>query len=364
MNITAAVLREPGGPFTLERLELAGPRPDEVIVRMIAGGVCHTDLVTADAGPPGGTPLVLGHEGAGIVETTGSSVTSIEPGDHVVLSYAWCGLCRNCGRGLMAYCSRFLALNYVGTRVDGSSAMSRDGHQVNGHFFGQSSWAGHTVTTERNVVRVPGDLPLEFLAPLGCGVQTGAGTVLNVLQPEPGSSIAVFGCGAVGLSAIMAAKIAGCGRIVAVDPNPRRRDLAVELGATDAVDPAAGDPAAAIRTLTGGVDHSVECVGLPAVVQAAVGCLAAPGTCVTVGFRGLANPVELDQVRLMTGRGIRGSIEGDAIPQRFIPQLAGYYRTGRLPLERLVRTYAFDQINEAVRASRDGEVVKPVLVFP
>lgn len=333
---TVADLRAPGGPFELRQRQVPEPGPDEVLVRLVATGVCHTDLVTA-ARPlvPG---QILGHEGAGVVEAVGAEVGAVEPGDHVVLSYSWCGACANCSRGRMAYCEQFLALNYVGER-----------------FFGQSSFATLSLTSERNVVRVAKDLPFEVLAPLGCGVQTGAGAVLNVLKPEKGSSLAVFALGAVGLSAVMAAHIAGCDRIVAVDPNPDRRALALELGATEAVDPADAP--------RGSVDYSVECIGFPDVVKAAVRALASPGLCVTLGFQGQRNPVELDQMGLMNGRGIRGSIEGDGIPQRFIPQLIKYHRQGRLPVERLVRTYAFDEINEAVAAAHRGETIKPVLVF-
>ncbi len=333
---TVADLSAPGGPFELRRRDLPAPGPDEVLVRLVATGVCHTDLVTA-ARPvvPG---QILGHEGAGVVEEVGGEVGAVEPGDHVVLSYSWCGECANCSRGRMAYCTRFLELNYTGER-----------------FFGQSSFATHTVTTERNVVRVAKDLPFEFLAPLGCGVQTGAGAVLNVLKPQKGESLAVFALGAVGLSAVMAAHIAGCERIVAVDPNPARRALALELGATEAVDPA--------EAPRGDMDHAVECIGLPDVVKAAVRSLASPGTCVTLGFQGRRNPVELDQMALMNGRSVRGSIEGDGIPQRFIPELIKYHRQGRLPVERMVSTYAFHEINEAIAASRRGDAVKPVLIF-
>jgi len=342
----AAVAR--GGTVELTEALLGEPRGDEVLVRMVAAGVCHTDLVAGSR--PG--PLVLGHEGAGVVEAVGSAVGSVQPGDHVVLSFAWCGECGNCAEGRMAYCADFLALNYSGFRVDGSSAVSVAGEPVGGHFFGQSSWATHSVTSERNVVRVPPNLPLEHLAPLGCGVQTGAGVVLNVLGG--GRSIAVFGCGGVGLSAVMAARIAGYERIVAVDPLPGRRAIALDVGATEAVPDG---------SLLRGLAHSVDCVGLPEVVRDAVACLAAPGTCVTVGFRGGSNPVELDQRLLMGGRGIRGSIEGDAIPQRFIPELVGHFAAGRLPVDRLVRTYAFAQVNAAIAAMEEGQVVKPVLIF-
>jgi len=334
--VTVADLSAPGGPFELRPREISDPGPDEVLVRLVATGICHTDLVTADR--PVVPGQILGHEGAGVVEAVGSEVGAVEPGDHVVLSYAWCGECANCGRGRVAYCARFLELNYVGER-----------------FFGQSSFATFTLTSERNVIRVAKDLPFEFLAPLGCGVQTGAGAVLNVLKPGKGASLAVFALGAVGLSAVMAANIAGCDRIVAVDPNPVRRALALELGATEAVDPADAP--------RGTMDYSVECIGRPDVVQAAVRALAGPGECVTLGFTGRRNPVELDQLALMNGRSIRGSIEGDGIPQRFIPELIKYHRQGMLPVERLVRTYAFADINTAVDAARRGEAVKPVLIF-
>ncbi|HEX2315100.1 MAG TPA: NAD(P)-dependent alcohol dehydrogenase [Thermomonospora sp.] len=364
MKVTAAVLRSRGGPPALEEAELAEPRADEVLVRMVASGICHTDLVTAAGHDPAAPPLVPGHEGAGVVEAVGPGVEAVEPGDHVLLSYGWCGACARCGRGRTAYCESFLGLNYYGTRLDGTTAMSQAGSPIRSHFFGQSSWATHSVTTERNVVRVDPDLPFEYLAPLGCGVQTGAGAVLNVLRPRPGSSLAVFGAGGVGLSAVMAARIAGCATIVAVDPDPSRRALAEALGATATVDPGEGDAAAAVVALTGGVEHTVECVGAPDVVRAAVASLSSPGMCVTVGFRGGSNPVELDQLALMMGRGIRGSIEGDAIPQRFIPRLIEHYRNGELPMEKLVRTYAFGDLDQALAAARGGEVVKPVLIFP
>ncbi|MBA9003578.1 NAD(P)-dependent alcohol dehydrogenase [Thermomonospora cellulosilytica] len=365
MKITAAVLRDPAGPPALEETELAEPRADEVLVRVVAAGICHTDLVAMAGHDPALPPLVPGHEGAGVVEAVGEDVEAVQPGDHVVISFGWCGLCPACCQGRMAYCANLVALNYTGLRLDGSTAMTRDGAPIRGHFFGQSSWATHSLTTERNVVRVPQEVPFEYLAPLGCGVQTGAGAVLNVLRPRRGSTIAVHGTGGVGLAAVMAAGIAGCSRIVAVDPDPRRRKLAEALGATDLVDPAEGDPAKTIVELTGGgVEHAVECVGRPEAVRAAVASLAAPGMCVTVGFRGGANPVELDQTMLMMGRGIRGSIEGDAIPQRFVPRLIEHHLAGDLPVERLVRTYSFADVNEAIAAARTGEAVKPVLVLP
>ncbi|ROO83020.1 aryl-alcohol dehydrogenase [Actinocorallia herbida] len=335
-TVEAAFPTSPEGRFERRPVELREPGPEEVLVRLVASGVCHTDLVTA-AHPvvPG---QILGHEGAGVVEAVGDAVSGVEAGDHVVLSYSWCGACPACENGRMAYCADFLRLNYLGERL-----------------LGQGSFATFTVTTERNVIRVPDDLPLELLAPLGCGVQTGAGAVLNVLRPEPGSSLAVFALGAVGLSAVMAARIAGCERIVAVDPNPSRRALALELGATEAVDPS--------EAPFNAMDHAVECIGYPDVVRAAVKSLAAPGQCVTVGFQGQKNPVELDQRHLMNGRGIRGSIEGDAIPQRFIPELIEHHRKGRLPLERLITTFAFADIDAAVTAAKTGKAIKPVLIF-
>jgi Zn-dependent alcohol dehydrogenase len=355
---TAAVLHEASAPFVIDTVEVEAPRADEVLVRIEASGICHSDLVVGGMAMPQQLPMVLGHEGAGIIESVGPEVTDLHPGDRVVLSYAWCGRCHNCLRDRMAYCTQSNALNLSGVRLDGSGGMRLGDTAVRARFCGQSSFATYALAVAHTVVRVPEDVPFEVLAPLGCGVQTGAGTVLNALQPEPGSSIAVFAAGSVGQSAIMAAKVAGCEEIIAVDPKPQRRELALALGATTAVDPA--DARAATRH---GMDYAIDCIGKPDVVRAAIASLGSPGICATVGIQGMRTPIELDQAKLVgKGQTLRGVVEGDAVPRTFIPRLLELYRSGQLPVDRLVTTFPLQQINDAIAATRQGDVIKAVLV--
>lgn len=326
-------------------------------MRVVGVGVCHTDLVAIDgrAGLP--FPAVFGHEGAGVVEEVGSSVSSLAPGDHVVLSFDSCGACPLCRAGRPAYCRSFHQLNSSGARGDGSVTLrSLGGEPVHGSFCGQSSFATHALASSRNAVRVPSELPLELLGPLGCSLQTGAGAVMNVLRPSAGSSLAVFGAGAVGLAAVMAGAAVGCSPIVAVEVDEARRELALSLGATHAVDPPSFSASRAR------FDFVVEAVGAPDVVALAVRALASPGVCATVGFRGTPNVVEIDQGRLLYGRTLTGVIEGDADPQSFIPQLIELHGAGQFPFERLITKFPFDEIARALAAAERGEVIKAVLV--
>lgn len=249
----AAVVESGGAPFTLTAVELAEPGPHEVLVRVVATGLCHTDLGAASGGLPFPLPGVLGHEGAGVVEEVGSAVTGVVPGDHVVLSFTSCGDCRNCRGGHPAYCATWLPLNLIGgRRADGSSTISRDGEPLGGHFFGQSSFAERALVDERSLVKVDPDVPLESIAPLGCGVQTGVGAVWNVLKPRLGDTIVVLGAGAVGLSAVMAAALTPATRIIAVDRVAERLSLAEELGATHTVNAGAADLGETLAVLTDG----------------------------------------------------------------------------------------------------------------
>ncbi len=362
MRITAAVTEREGAAFELQELELEEPRADEVLVRVVASGVCHTDMFIRDQHYPTPLPAVLGHEGAGVVEAVGDRVRKVEPGDHVAMSYLSCGRCPSCLRGLGPYCRDFFACNFAGARLDGTTTLSRDGEPVHGSFFSQSSFATHALASERNVVKVPKDVPLELLGPLGCGVQTGAGAVLNSLRPFAGSSIAIFGAGSVGLSAVMAAPLAGCTTVIAVDPVAGRRALARELGATHALDPADGDPVERIRELCGGADCSIEAVGAPHVLRQALDCLAAAGTCGLIGGTPPGTDVAIEMAHVLTGgRTLRGIVEGDSVPDLFIPALIELYRQGRFPFDRLVELYDFEAIEDAVRDSEQGSVVKPVL---
>ena len=363
MQTTAAVLRETGKPLSLETLDLEAPRPGEVVVRLVSSGVCHTDMGVIATAAPEQLPVVLGHEGAGVVEAVGEGVTGLVPGDHVVLSYNHCGACDHCRGGITAHCRSFVPLNLTGARLDGSSPLSAAGQNVFGHFFGQSSFSQYVIATQRNAVKIDPGTPLEMLGPLGCGVQTGAGAVLNSLNPQPGSSIAVFAAGSVGLSAVLAAVVA-CTTIIAVDPQPDRLALAQRLGATHVVNPAEEEPVEAIRGITGtGAQYSVDAIALPAVVRQALECLQSPGVCASVGFQGMSNQVTIDQGHLLFGRSLIGVIEGDAVPHRFIPHLLGLHRDGRFPFDELITTFPFERINEAIDAAHHGKVVKAVLTF-
>ena len=363
MIATAAVVESKCAPFVLQDVEIGELRPDEVLVKVAAAGICHTDLICRDQWYPVPFPTVFGHEGAGVVEQVGEAVTEVAPGDSVAMSFHSCGDCRCCASGLPSYCHAFFEHNFASMRPDGSSALSRNGELVHGHFFGQSSFATHAVANARNVVRLDGSMPLEIAAPLGCGIQTGAGAVLNTLRIPPGASLVVFGVGAVGLAAVMAGVIAGSAPIVAVDIKPERLELARELGATHAVDAGEADPVEAVRLATGvGADFSLEATGVPTVLRQAVDCLAPLGTCGVIGAPAFGTEVLLDvNTILVAGRTVRGVVEGDSVPQVFLPQLVRFWEEGRFPVERLIRYYDFDRIEDAVRAAENGEVVKPVL---
>lgn len=366
MKVTAAVVHDKEQPFSIEELELGEPRSDEVLVRVVGTGVCHTDLIVRDQWYPVPLPAVLGHEGAGVVEQVGEGVRKVEPGDHVVLTYRSCGRCVNCLRGEPPYCLDLYDQNFGGARPDGSNALSSDGDTVHGHFFGQSSFATYALASERNVVKVRGDVPLELLGPLGCGIQTGAGGVLNALHPEAGSSIAVFGAGSVGMSAIMAAKVAGCAKIIATDIKPNRLELAQELGATHTINASeVDDVVEAIQEITGpGTDYTVETTAVPEVFRQAVESLTLLGECGLIGAAALGTEVTLDMNSILFGRKVRGIIEGDSVPDIFIPRLIDLYTQGRFPFDRLVKYYDLEDINRAAEDSESGETMKPVLRMP
>ncbi len=362
MKIQAAVTRAPAMPMSLEILELAEPRDDEILVRLVATGVCHTDMAMRDQMFPVPQPIVLGHEGAGIVEKVGCGVSEVVPGDHVVMSYNSCGHCPSCLDDEASYCYDFFGHNFAGVRADGTSALSKGKERIHGNFFGQSSFASYALCHPRNVVKVRKDVPLEILGPLACGVQTGAGAVINALKVGVGNSIAVFGAGSVGLSAVMAARVVGATTIVAVDVNKDRLRLATKLGATHVVN-GADDVAAQVIDITGGgATFTFDTTGLANVVRTAVDSLAPRGTCGIVGASPIGTEATLDLMFMMaSGRKFRGIVEGDATPQVFIPILIDLYTQGRFPLDMLVTFYPFERINDAIHDSETGKVVKPIL---
>lgn len=354
--IEAAVVEGAGSPFRFETLTMDPPGPDQIRVRLHACGICHTDMVMRDGALPISFPVILGHEGAGVVDAVGPGVDSVAPGDHVLLSFHSCGACGACHDHQPGYCVEFVPRNFLGLTQAGQGGIWRGDQRIGGNIFGQSAFATHAFAHSDNVVRIERDLPLDILAPLGCGVQTGAGTVLETLKVMPGQSIAILGAGAVGLSALMAAVIAGAGRIVVIDRHASRLALARELGATEA-----GDD---LATLNGLFDHIVDTTGVSALLGLAVDRLAQRGTLALVGAYPPGD-FSIDPSAIMSmGRRIVGVVEGGIAPQSFIPRLIGYYREGRLPLEKLIQRYEFADLETAFAASDSGAVVKPVVVMP
>jgi aryl-alcohol dehydrogenase len=362
--IKAAIVREKGGEMSIEDVRIGEPADDEVLVRIVATGICHTDISVRDQLLPMPLPAVLGHEGSGVVEAVGRSVTNVVPGDHVVMSYAWCGSCDLCHSGHPAHCENVLPQCFGGSRADGSTGITDStGAPIHDHFFAQSSFAEYALANMRNVVKVPKDLPLDLLAPLGCGLQTGAGAVLQALKVKPGSSFVAFGIGAVGLAAIMAAKVAGATKVIAVDINPDRLALAAEIGATHTINGKEVDAVAKILEITGkGADFALEASGVGAVLRQAIDCLGIFGTCGIVGAPPLGSEVKVDVMGVMIpGKRVMGIVQGDVISATFIPTLIELYRQGRFPFDRLIKQYDFADINQAIADSETGKTIKPVL---
>ncbi|MEQ6900420.1 NAD(P)-dependent alcohol dehydrogenase [Nocardioides sp. YIM 152588] len=355
----AAVLRDAEGEFAIEDITLAELGPTQVLVTLVGAGFCHTDVVPRSLASYV-LPAVLGHEGAGTVAAVGADVTRVAVGDPVVLTYASCGTCAQCKAGVPAYCTEFIALNMMGGVLDGTaSATDAAGQPVANRWFGQSSFAEHCVIDQRDVVPVATDLPLELLGPLGCGIQTGAGTVLRGLDVQPGESIVVFGAGAVGLAAVMAAKIAGAGEVVAVDLHPSRLELATKYGATRVVDGADPELVAAIVAGGPGLDYAIDTTAVTSVMEAAIAATGPGGEVALLG-------ASVDMITLhptqLTGKKVTYMLEGEADPQEFIPYLVEQWQAGRFPFDELITTYPLADINRAEADSKAGTAIKPVLL--
>jgi aryl-alcohol dehydrogenase len=331
-----------------------------VLVRIVAAGMCHTDVLPraeVSFSPP---PIITGHEGAGVVEAMGADVAGVAVGDHVVLSFDSCGSCEACLAGHPAHCETFLMRNLLGRRLDLTTGVTdANGDEVASRWFGQSSFATYSVATARNVVVVDKHLPLEKLGPLGCGIQTGAGSALVALDVQAGRSIVVFGAGAVGLAAVMGAAVADAATIIAVDLHKHRLDLALELGATHVIDGAADDVVGQIHGLTGGGAHyAIDTTGVPAVMTNALAGLRLGGVAGFVGIQ--VGDLVLDGAALI-GKTAIGILEGNTDPHTFIPRMLELWQAGRFPFDRLIEEFPLAQINEAEEASLSGRVVKPVL---
>jgi aryl-alcohol dehydrogenase len=366
VKIQAAVAWEAGATLSIEEFDLDEPRDDEILVKVEAVGVCHTDDNARLGRLPVVFPIILGHEGAGTVERAGKDVTKVRPGDRVLFTPDYCGKCEQCVLGSTPYCDQVVQVTFIGTRPDGSPRAHQEGRPVRASFFGQSSFATHCLVTERNIIPVAPDAPLHYLAGFTCGVQTGAGAILNAMPTRSVSKVAVWGTGAVGLAAVMAAKASGAAEIVAVDRVGHRLALAAELGATATIDTTGQDlaeVAAAVVKLTGrGVDVALDTTGNSGIILAAVQSLATHGTTSVITSSGA--PVTLPPGDLLLkGRQLRGTMGGHINPTVFIPRLLDLHARGRFPVDRLVKNYPFAELNTAIADSLSGATIKPVLTL-
>ncbi len=366
MRIQAAVAKSNSKSFAIEEIEMEPPRGDEILVRILGVGICHTDLVVRDAGEalfP--FPAVLGHEGSGVVEEVGCDVTKVDVGDRVAITFRSCGECDRCQAGDASYCRHFPQLNSGGTRRDGSSPLKNNQGSISSNFFGQSSFATHALAYERNVIKIADGIATELAGPLGCGVQTGAGAIINALAVPKGASLLITGGGPVGLSAVMASKIQGCATVILIEPQESRRELALEFGATHTIDPTVvKDVSQVVREIVPlGVDYAFDSTGLEPVMQSAMQCLGSKGVLGVVGLSAVGTPVPGDVNQTVSmGQTIRGIVEGDSDPDIFIPQLMEHYLAGRLPYDRMISTYPMGEINQAIQDQHDGKCIKVVLL--
>jgi len=366
LHARAAVTPKANAPFDIRDIAIDAPRSGEVLINIRAVGICHSDLVMVSGAFGTRFPAVFGHEGAGVVEAIGAGVDKVAVGDKVLLTFNSCGACGRCAEHDPSYCAHFAPINMACVRSDGSSRLHLDGVDVSDNFFGQSSFASRAIAFERNIIKLPPNADLATLAPLGCGIQTGAGAVLRSLRAQAGQSLVIIGGGSVGLSALLAGKIAGCAPIFVVEPQESRRALALELGADHVIDPLSADLQASVRAIArAGVDLVVDTSGNVAAMSAALGVLANKGKLGLVGLPGAidaALPVPIIQW-LTQGGTLRGIVEGDSDPETFLPELIDYHMQGKLPFEKFVTTYPFEQINQAVTDSHDGKCVKVVLTL-
>ncbi|MEL7188496.1 MAG: NAD(P)-dependent alcohol dehydrogenase [Pseudomonadota bacterium] len=366
MKIDAAIAYADQSEFVIEPIEIADPNPDEILIEIAGVGICHTDLFVRNAAAMlFKHPVVLGHEGAGTVVAIGSDITKVAVGDKVAVTFRSCGSCGNCETGPVSYCENFQELNMSGSRADGTHPLQGANGALASNFFGQSSFATHCLTYESNVVKVAEGIPVEIAGPLGCGIQTGAGAILNSLDVEAGSTVIVTGGGPVGQSAIMAAKLRGCSTIILVEPLAERRQFALDHGATHVIDPTAVDDLTAeVRKIVPkGLNYAFDTTGISDVLKSSAACLKARGALGMVGL----SPIDADmpvKINEFAGVGIRviGIIEGDSQPDEFLPFLMEQHLAGNLPFDDMVTTYPFNEINRAIEDQHDGKCLKAVLI--
>jgi NDMA-dependent alcohol dehydrogenase len=366
MKINAAVFYEPHAPFAVEQIDLAEPQANEVLVKVAAAGVCHSDWHLMTGATRHALPVVPGHEGAGVVAAVGPGVVKVKPGDHVALSWAPnCGACFYCLHDRPSLCETYVGPLWAGTMMDGTTRLSKDGKPVY-HFSALACFADYTVVPQECCIPIGDDIPLTIAALVGCAVTTGVGAVLNTAGVRPGSSVVVYGAGGVGLSIIMGARLAGAARIIAVDRHEAKGDMAQAFGATDIL-MAQPDTAQAIRALTGGrgADYVFEAIGLPAVQEQCLDAVRPGGTVVLAGVSPMGSATNLPgAIITRQEKTVTGSYYGSANPARDFPLYTDLYRRGLLDLESLIsRTYRLEQINEAYADMLSGEVARGLIVF-
>jgi Zn-dependent alcohol dehydrogenase len=359
----AAVVRTPGKPMTIEDLDIAEPKVGEVKVRILASGLCHTDIAAWHGYLPVPMPIVLGHEGVGIVEKTGDMVASLKPGDKVLINaLVYCGECPDCEKGPYGTCSRNVPLMFGGGLKDGTTRLSKGGEAVHS-FFCQSAFAEYCITDQAFAVKLPEDVPAEKLVALCCGGATGIGAVVRKAQVWPGAYVAVYGCGGVGISAIIAAKLSGAAKIIAIDMLDNKLKLAGEFGATHTVNSSKSNVPEIVREITGGgADFSIEAIGRSDTVSQCVDMIKPGGTAVVVGAPGPGVFAPIEITNLLVEKTVTGCTIGSLKPQSDIPRFIELYKEGRLPVDRLVQAeYSLDKINEAFEAAERGEFIKAII---
>ncbi len=364
MRIKAAVLYRPREPLSVEEVELAPPKAGEVRVKIAACGVCHSDLHFLEGSVPIVTPVVLGHEAAGIVEEVGPEVRDVAPGDHVVISFIpTCGRCHYCLVGRPNLCTLGNRATATGTLLDGTTRLSKEGHPLY-HGAAVAGFATHAVVPAASLAKLPQEMPLDKAALLGCGVMTGVGAVFNTAKVQPGSDVAVIGCGGVGLNVVQGAALAGAGRIIAIDVLDHKLELARRLGATHTVNASREDPVAAVRRISpGGVDYAFEVIGYPETMRQAFDMARRGGMAVVVGLAPAGAQVSLPAGAFLLEKTITGSAYGGTRFQVDVPRLVALYLAGRLKLDELIsRVYPLQEINQAFDALRRGEVARSIIV--
>jgi len=360
----AAICYEAGAPLKVEEVALDDPQVNEVLVKLIASGVCHSDLHFMKGEMYCTMPVVVGHEGAGIVEKVGPGVTTLQPGDHVILMVSFsCGKCRFCVEGRPTMCVENMPVMAGSVLPISCQTRIKKGDQAINHLFGLATFAEYTVVHERSCVKIRDDAPLDKVCLLGCGVATGIGAAINTAGVRPGESIAIWGAGGVGLSAVMGSKLAGAGKIIAVASNDSKLALAKEFGADYVVNYKQDEPVGKVMELTGGgADYAIETAGRVEVIQQAYASIHSGGKCVVAGMAPIGTAVSIQSYEFLLGKAITGTVQGDIKAQVDIPRYVDMFMDGKLPFDKLIsKSYSLDQINEAFEALEKGEVIRSVI---